>query len=202
MKVKRAAIIYCEIQGAGVALWWLLLFSVPSSRKYFLLENNSEISLMAFWLADLAFLAAGSLATSWLIFRENKHAPLAMWLVSGAVSYAALYCLVFTYITDVGWLGVILMLPAMIWGGVFSVALSSLRGLMFRQGEPSSTGWIIAKTYTQIVVAWSIILIILPYLITIIEDKIGIPTLHFPFQKPIAAVLFVSISLLGVMAAN
>lgn len=157
---------------------------------------------MAFWFADLVFLATGSLATSWLIFRENKHAPLAMWLVTGAVSYAALYCLAFTYITDAGWLGVILMLPAMIWSGVFSVALSSLRELMFRQAKASSTNWILAKTYTQIVVAWSIILVILPYLITIIEGKLAIPTLHFPFQKPVAAVLFVGISLVGVVAAN
>lgn len=202
MKVKRAAAIYFALQGAGVVFWWLLLFTVPSARKYFLLENNSETSLMAFWLADLAFLGAGSLATAWLIFRENKHAPLAMWLVTGAVSYAALYCLAFTYITDTGWLGVILMLPAMIWSGVFSVGLSSLSDLMFRQAKASSTAWILAKTYAQIVIAWSIILVVFPYLITIIEDKVGIPRLEFTFQKPIAAVLFVSISLLGVFAAN
>jgi protein-S-isoprenylcysteine O-methyltransferase Ste14 len=125
-----------------------------------------------------------------------------MWLVSGAVSYAALYSLAFTYITDVGWLGVILMLPAMIWSGVFSVTLSSLRELMFRQAKASSTSWILAKTFTQIVIAWSIILIVFPYLITIVEDKLGIPRLDFAFQKPIAAVLFVCISSLGVAAAN
>lgn len=202
MKEKRAAAIYFALQGAGVALWWLLLFSVPAARKYFALENNSEVSLMAFWLADLSFLAAGSLVTSWLILRENKHAPLAMWLVTGAVSYAALYSLAFTYNTDTGWLGVILMLPAMIWSGVFSVALSSLRELMFRQAKVSSTGWILVKTFMQIVVAWSIILVIFPYLITIIEDKLGIQRLNFAFQKPIAAVLFVCISILGVVAAN
>jgi protein-S-isoprenylcysteine O-methyltransferase Ste14 len=202
MKVKRAAAIYFALQGFGVVLWWILLITTPASRKYFVLESNSETSLMAFWLADLMFLGAGSLVTSWLIVRGNKHAPLAMWLVSGAVSYAALYCLAFTYITDTGWLGVILMLPAMIWSGVFSVALSSLRELMFRQAKASSTTWILAKTYTQIVVAWSIILVIFPYLITIIEDKVAIPRLNFAFQKPIAGVLFICISLLGVLAAN
>lgn len=201
-KVKRSGAIYFAVQGLGVAVWWLLLFSTPSSRKYFLLESGSEVSLMAFWLADLAFLSAGSLAVSWLIYRDSKYAPAALWLVAGAVSYAALYCLAFTYVTDTGWLGVLLMLPAMIWSGVFAVTLTPVGELMFRQAAVSSTRWILAKTYAQIVVAWSIILIIFPYLITIVEDKLSVTRLVFPYQKPLALSLFVVISLLGVASAH
>jgi len=201
-KVRRAAAIYFMLQGIAVALWWLLLFSIPSSRKYFVLESNSETSLMAFWLADLVFLAAGSMAASWFVLRDSKYAPAALWLVAGAVSYAALYCLAFAYVTDTGWLGVILMLPAMIWSGVFAVTLSPTVELMFRQAAVSSTGWILAKTYAQIIVAWSIILIIFPYLITIVEDKLSIPRFHFQFQEPLALILFVSISILGVASAH
>jgi protein-S-isoprenylcysteine O-methyltransferase Ste14 len=202
IKVKRAAAIYFILQGLAVALWWLLLFTTPASRKYFILENNSETSLMAFWLPDLMFLAGGSLVAGWLVFRDNKHAPVALWLVAGAMSYAALYCLAFAYITDTGWLGVILMLPAMIWSGVFATTLSSVQELMFRQAKVSSTGWILVKTYAQIIVAWSIILIIFPYLITIIEDKLSIPRFRFQFQEPLAAILFASISFLGVASAH
>jgi protein-S-isoprenylcysteine O-methyltransferase Ste14 len=201
-KVRHAATIYFILQGLAVALWWLLLFTTPASRKCFLLENNSETSLMAFWLADLVFLAAGSIVAGWLVFRESKFAPAALWLVAGAMSYAALYCLAFAYVTDTGWFGVLLMLPAMIWSGVFAVTLSPTVELMFRQAAVSSTGWILAKTYAQIIVAWSIILVIFPYLITIIEDKLSIPRFHFQFQEPLAAILFVSISFLGIASAH
>jgi protein-S-isoprenylcysteine O-methyltransferase Ste14 len=102
--------------------------------------------------------------------------------------------------TDHGWWGVILMVPAMIWCGVFSVGLTFERS-MFRRAAESSTRWIVAKTFTQIIVVWSIILVVIPYVITIVEDKAGIPRLSFQYQRPIALVLFVMISTLGVYAA-
>lgn len=174
---------------------------VPASRKYFQLESNSETSLLAFWLADLSLLGIGSLIAAWLCFRDSRHAPMASWFVCGAISYATLYCLAFALFTDTGWLGVTLMLPAMIWSGNYSIALSSVGDELLRQANPSSANWILLKTFVQIFVVWSLILVVFPYMITILEDKLEVSRLNFPFQKIIGGVFFIGISFVGLASA-
>jgi len=88
----------------------------------------------------------------------------------------------------------------MIWCGVFAVGLT-FEQLMFRRSREASAGWIVTKTFLQIVIVWSLILGVFPYLITIVEDKLGIARLSFPYQVPIAVALFVLISSLGVYSA-
>lgn len=200
MKVRNSASIYFAVQGTGVIAWWLMMWIYPATIKYFQIEPLSQTSLLSFWLADLVLLGIGSLAAGWLIYTGNKMAAIAAWFVAGAVGYAALYTLAFVYTTDTGWLGVTLMIPAMIWTGVFAVGLS-FEKTMFRKAAETSTGWILVKTFTQIIVVWAIILVILPYVITIVEDKLGIARFEFPFQKPAAAILFAAISSVGVFSA-
>lgn len=200
MKVYRSAAIYYAIQGLSVIAWWIVLFAVPALRRFFVLEQKSEFSLLAFWLADLAFIGIGSLVAAWFCFRRHEYSQIVSWFVSGAVSYAAVYTLALAMITDYGWIGVTLMLPAMIWSGIFAVGMT-FEKTMFRRAAATSTNWILVKTFTQIVVVWSIILLLLPYLITFLEDKIGITRLHFPFQRPLAAILFVAVSSIGVTSA-
>lgn len=201
MKIRQTAAVYFALQGVAVAAWWILLVFLPASRKYFQLENNSETSLLAFWLADLLLLGTGSLVAAGLLFRDSRHAPTASWFVCGAISYAALYCLTFAFFSDSGWLGVTLMFPAMIWSGNFSIGLSSVSDAMFRQAKTSSTNWILLKTFVQIFVVWSLILVVFPYLITILEDKLGVARLGFPFQKIIGAAFLVGISFIGLASA-
>jgi protein-S-isoprenylcysteine O-methyltransferase Ste14 len=200
MKIRRTAAIYFALQGISVIAWWAILFFVPRTRQYFLLERDNETSLLAFWLADLSFLGLGSLVVALLCLRNQEYLRIAAWFVTGAVSYAAIYCFVFAMMTDMGWLGVTLMIPAMIWSGVFAVGLSFEKA-MFRKAAETSTGWILFKTFSQIIVVWSIILALFPFLITIVEDKLGIVRFHFPYQGPIAAILFLAISSLGVYSA-
>ena len=199
-KVRRAAALYYAVQGIGVVCWWLLLVIRPETRSYFQLEEASQTSLIAFWLPDLAFAAVGSVAAAFLVHTRSRYETAAMWLVTGAVSYAALYTFSFAMITDAGWPGVVMMVPAMIWSGVFATALTVGDG-MFRPSEEASTGYVIFKTFTQIAVVWGLILFVFPYLITIVEDKIGMPRLEFAVQRPIAAVLFVMLSSIGIYAA-
>ncbi len=200
MKVRHSAALYFAIQGFAVIAWWATLYFIPSTRQFFLLEKSSETSLMAFWLADLSFLGIGSLAAGLLCWSDHEYSRIASWFVAGAVSYATVYCFAFALMTDVGWLGVTMMFPAMIWSGVFAVGLS-FEKTMFREAREASTNWILLKTLTQIVVVWSVILFVFPYLITVVENKLGIMRLQFPFQRPLAAVLFVAISSLGVWGA-
>lgn len=199
-KVRKAAAIFFLAQGLGVIAWWIMLVACPESRLMFVLEPNRETSLLAFWLPDLLFIAAGSFVIAILIYLRNRYMVAAMWLVTGAVSYASLYTLAFVLFTDRGWLGVVTMVPAMIWSGVFAMAMT-VGGDMFRSARPTSTNYVLIKTFTQIAIVWSLILIVFPYLITIVEDKLGIPILEFAYQRPLAVVLFVAISCGGVWSA-
>lgn len=155
---------------------------------------------MAFWLADISFLGMGSVAVAVLCFLDHEYKRIAAWFVTGVVSYAAIYCFAFSLMNDHGWLGVTLMLPAMIWSGVFAVGMS-FEKTMFRKAAATATSWILTKTSVQIAVVWTIILGILPYLITLLEDKLGIARLSFAYQRPLSAVLFVLVSLIGVTSA-
>lgn len=201
MKIRQTAAVYFALQGIAVVVWWILLFYIPGSRQYFQLEINSETSLLAFWLADLSLLGTGSLVAAVLCLRSSTHAPTALWFVTGAVSYATLYCLAFAFFTDAGWLGVTLMMPAMLWSGNFAIALSSIRNNMFRVSKPAKTNWILTKTAIQIVVVWSLILFVFPYFIVRLEDKLGVSRFVFPFQKILSVVFFISISFVGLSGA-
>jgi protein-S-isoprenylcysteine O-methyltransferase Ste14 len=201
MKMHRWAIAYFALQGLGVFVWWCFLVFAPWTREYFRMGEGESI-LLSFWLPDLLLLGFGSLATVWLILTKSEFLSIALWLVAGAFGYAALYCLSFAMMTDTGWLGVLFMMPAMLWSGVFAVGLTkSTQDSMFRVNRSEKTSWILFKTFSQIVVVWTLILVVFPYLIVLFENKIGIPQFSFPFQKIIAAVLFVLVSLPGVASA-
>ncbi len=200
-KIRRFASVYFALQGLAVFAWWILLFSVPSSRKFFQM-GDSETVLLAFWLPDLFLLAIGSLLVCVLCWLNNKFLNIAAWFVVGAISYASFYCLAFAMMTDTGWLGVVLMFPAMIISGNFAIGLSpTFNELMFRNSVEAKTSWILVKTFTQIIVVWSLILFVFPALIVRVEAKLGIAQFAFPFQKIISAILFVLISSVGVSGA-
>jgi len=198
--VRRSAAIYFAAQGIAIILWWAMLFFAPSTRSYFQMGSNENV-LLSFWLPDLFFLALGSLAAAYFLVKDHKFSAIAMWFVAGLMTYAAVYCLSFALMTDTGWLGAVFMIPAMIWSGIFGVGLPPVSDHMFRQTKPAKTNWILTKTFSQIVVVWSVILVLIPYLITLVEAKLGFPNYNFLFQKPIATVLFVAISSLGIYSA-
>lgn len=199
--LRHSAGLYFAAQGLAVLGWWILLIAVPASRAYFQM-GDSEAILLAFWLPDLVLLALGSLLVSACIRLDSKLLTIVLWLVVGTISYATLYCLAFAMMTDTGWLGVVMMLAAMIISGNFAIGLSPvLYEKMFRNSVGCNTGWILAKTSIQIVVVWGLILLVFPMLIVLIEEKIGIPRFTFPWQKVTAALLFVSNSFVGIACA-
>lgn len=199
-KVRKAAALYYLIQGLAVVAWWSLLFARPESRQWFALEANSLTTLWAFWLPDLLIIGPFSLAAAVLIIKANRFAMSAMWLVTGAVTYATLYTLAIVMMTDHGWFGAVLMLPATLWSGVFATALSVGHG-MFREARASSSNYVLLKTFTQITVVWSVILVVFPYFVTILEDKLGIARLSFAGQRTAALAVFALVSIPGVWSA-
>lgn len=200
MSIRRSATIYFILQGAAVAAWWLLLFFAPDSRAYFRM-GDSEATLLAFWLPDLILIAAASFVAAGFCFFDSRFTGITLWFVAGAIAYASLYCLAFAFLTDTGWLGVTLMLPAMLWSGVFATALSAVGENIFREEKTARTGWILTKTIAQIVIVWTIILFVFPSVIVHLEDKLNVPRFNFPFQKTLAIAFFIVISLLGLSSA-
>lgn len=198
--VRLYAISYYLLQGVAVAAWWLLMYLQPSTQAWFRLDPNSSVSLNSFWLGDLLFIAPGSIAAAILLYVRWKYATALMWLVTGALTQATLYTAAYALQTDLGWLGVTLMFPSMLWSGVFATGMT-FGGEMFRRSKAASTNYILFKTFSQIAVVWSLILVVFPYLITLLEDKLGITRLQFPFQRPIAIVIFIAVSSIGVMSA-
>lgn len=199
-KVRLAAIGYYLLQGVAVAAWWLLMYLQPSTQAWFRLDTDSSVSLNSFWLGDLLFIAPGSIAAAVLLYVRWKYATAVMWLVTGALTQATLYTAAYTLQTDLGWLGVGLMFPSMLWSGVFATGVM-FGGEMFRRSKPASTNYILLKTFTQIAIVWTLILGVFPYVISLLEDKLGITRLQFPFQRPLAIVIFIAVSSIGVMSA-
>jgi len=197
MNIRRTSGAYFLLQGAAVSGWWLLLFFLPSTRRYFQMDAASEHTLLAFWLPDLLLLALGSWVAGVLCLVGSNLAPAAVWFVSGAVSYASLYCLTFALLSDAGWLGVTLMLPAMLLSITSALAVSPFAKGLFRRAKLASPARNIAKTVTQIVIFWGVLLFLLPYLLTLIENRLGLTRFQFQFQQTFSSLLFICFSVLG-----
>jgi len=195
-RVRHWVSAYFALQGVAVISWWLVLLLVPSTRAYFRMGSSAEV-LLAFWLPDLLLLGGGSLAGAWLCLREHSLSLLALCAVCGAVVYASLYCLAFALSTETGWLGVALMLPAMFLSVASTLAITPFTAGLLRQARASSPAWNLAKTAAQIVVFWGVLLFVVPYLIGKLEARVGVGTFRFPLQQPLAAALFILLSLLG-----
>ncbi|NNE68668.1 MAG: isoprenylcysteine carboxylmethyltransferase family protein [Pyrinomonadaceae bacterium] len=200
MNINTSASIYYLLQGFGVLLWWGLLFVWPESRELFRMGSDDTV-LLSFWLPDIVFLAFGSIAAGVLSFVEHQYKAIVAWFVTGLVTYATMYTFSYALMNDSGWLGVVFMAPATLWSGVFAIGVSSIGDRMFRKSAEASTGWILFKTFSQIVVVWSLILVVFPYLIVWAERRIGISQFEFPFQIPVSVVLFVLASIPGVWSA-
>lgn len=199
--VRRNAAIYFAVQAIAVTAWWMALYFYPSVRGYYRLGATDEI-LLAFWMPDLILISAGSLVSAVLLATRSNLATAAMWLTAGGASYATLYCLSYAMLYDSGWLGVVFMSPMMIASGNFAIgATPEIGAEMFRRSATSEFKRVFAKTIAQIIVVWTTILVILPSIIVWIEARVGSPQFAFPMQKPLAAILFVIISSLGVSAS-
>jgi hypothetical protein len=114
---------YFALQGVLVLLWWTSLMVHPPLRDHFQPPGSPPEHLLAFWLPDLALIAAGSLAAAYLRARGGRRLLAVAWIVAGAITYATLYCLALSLATGEAWLSVVLMLPAAVLSILFASAL-------------------------------------------------------------------------------
>ena len=194
--LQRRAAAYFGLQAAATTGWWIMLWAWPELRTHFMAPSQTEEMLLAFWLPDLILVVLPSLTASWLIVRGHPAIGRVLWSTTGAVSYAALYCLSLSLQTDGAWLSTILMLPAMLLTGCFALALSGHRET-FRRARPGPRSWNVAKTVVQIAVVWGTTLLLLPMGIVAVQSRLGWPFLATMGQVPIGGLLFVAFSSLG-----
>lgn len=109
---RQLAALYLAAQAALVAAWWALLIIAPAARAPFQDPAAPDTTLLAFWLADWALVVVGSAATAILVWRAHPARTPALWLLTGALGYAALYCLGLSLLTGAAWLASALMAAA------------------------------------------------------------------------------------------
>jgi hypothetical protein len=117
----RPSVAYLIAQSLLVAAWWLLLAVNPDVRAWFRPAESPDLMLLAFWLADLVCVVAGSAFAAWLVHRRHARRGAALWFTSGAIVYGTLYSMAVTAMSggEAVW-GVALMLLA----AVITVAIA------------------------------------------------------------------------------
>ena len=109
----RYAAAYLVAQAVCVSLWWLALATRPDIRGLFRPADSPDLMLLAFWLADLTCVVAGSVFAAVLVLRRDPRRTAALWFTNGAMVYGTLYCLIVTAMSGgEAALGLALMLPA------------------------------------------------------------------------------------------
>jgi hypothetical protein len=109
---QRSSVIYLFAQGVLTFAWWLLLWVVPDSRAFFIPGHYHDDVLLSFWMADLVCVAGGSVVAGLWMRSRDARAAASAWFTSGALVYAALYCVATTSLTGEAILASGLMVPA------------------------------------------------------------------------------------------
>ena len=117
--------IWFATQAVAVVAWWLLLLTRPALRPLFSIRDAPFVALGAFAPGDILLIALGSALVSlgkvrgWVV-------PLA-WMVAGAVSYGAIYCVAVAAAGSAPALGAVLMVGAAVLGIAAAVDISRER---------------------------------------------------------------------------
>lgn len=190
---------YFAVQAIAGALWWVAVFTVPAVRELTL--GSLDPVIVATFDIPL-FVVASAVAA----FGVRRAALLSTCWTAVVAAALALYA---TVTTEAGW-GVILMVAAalgsagaaslMVWGRVPTEWI--VRGpFAFRPAALSATSTYLAATVGQIVVFWGTCLVVIPLVISALEQRWAV-ALPFPaFAGPLGAVILVAASTLGIASA-
>jgi hypothetical protein len=106
---RTVASLYFFVQGIAVVLWWAALLHVPGAKDWFVPPGALSHEFRSLVMPDLAVLAAGSLAVSWMIRAHHRRAGTVALLILGAVLYATVYTVSWALHVDAPALSVALM---------------------------------------------------------------------------------------------
>lgn len=191
---------YFLVQALGIAVWWMYLSVEPSAMPLFLPLGAAEADLRAFQVPDVLVAVPVSLAASASIFLSLRWAMPLAWFAAGAMVYAFGYCVGWSIWRGGGWLNVALMAPAALFSTICALDISADSIPIFRKATPGSARRHVAATAAQIVVFWSFFLFVVPTAIVFVERQLRWPSFAFPAQRPVAALLFLAFSSLGLVS--
>lgn len=103
---------YFSVQATAGALWWGMMWLWPASRSWFWPTDTSNSVQLAFATADLVCFVGGSSLAAFMVARHHAWAQAVLWLVTGMVSYAALFVLASLIATGEAPLAAALMVAA------------------------------------------------------------------------------------------
>jgi hypothetical protein len=110
---ERIAIGWVVFQTSGIIAWWSMLLLLPSTRVWFLIPSSPELNLVAFLLPDAVLGVIAGVISVIALHRRHPLAWPALVILTGAMAYAALYCIAVA-IAGGGWLGAVLMAPCLV----------------------------------------------------------------------------------------
>ena len=111
-QTNRLPAAYLLVQSLLGAVWWILLFLRPSTRRVFVPEQFLDAVLLSLAAADVALFVLGSLFAGLALLWNWKHSRAICLIVLGAVTYATLMCLGWFAITGQPIVSVICMMLA------------------------------------------------------------------------------------------
>lgn len=199
---RMAAVGFYLLHAAAVALWWVLLVAVPSSRAWFFPGRLTGDPLMSFWLADLVLLSGASLGAAYAVLRRQGWAHAAVWLLAGAVSYPTLYMLVLATRYGEGFVGAGLMgIAAGLCLAYALIVGRDGRPAGFRPAQDVVTAALVARITVQIVIFWGLFLALLPLAIAEAERRLGIASFSFQGHRFVGGVVFAMFAPLGLWSS-
>lgn len=122
--LRRLAVAYLVVQGAGVLAWWVLLLVVPDSRPPFTAAGAPDAVLLAFLAGDVCLVGLGSLVAAAGIARAARWAWPALLVHAASAVYAGLYCVSLPlFAGGSGWLAAVAMIPVLVVPAVLALLL-------------------------------------------------------------------------------
>lgn len=142
------------LQATLISLWWIGLSSNQVFFDAFQFPGIGKTGFNSFMLPDLLIIACLS------IVRVYKNKTELDFIILGGFSFATLYCLNATILTNGGHLSTIIM----VLGLFYNLFLINEKKI-FRNSNTESVIINGAKTVLQIICVWTITLLVFPYLI-------------------------------------
>ncbi len=192
------SVTYLVLQSAGVIVFWLALWFLPSVRDRFVPAEARSGLYATLALADAVVLPMTAILGALAIRRRLAWAVPVLWMHAGACMYAGLVAIGLWCFDSRLWLGVGLMVPVMTTP--FAIAWAASTGVN-RDGVTPARAC--ALTAAQIIVFWGFFLGVLPAALVLIEQAVGLkwtPSAA-PLIRVFGVVLFVLASLLGLASA-
>jgi len=122
--LRRLAVGYFVAQGLGVLAWWVLLFSVPDTRRLFTAAGAPDSVLLAFVLGDVVLVGLGSIGVAAGISRRAEWAWPLLLVHAGAAMFGGAYCVILPLVAaGSGLLAAVAMIPVLIVPVAFAVLL-------------------------------------------------------------------------------